>query len=74
MQLVCGLLQAYPVTKSLYTRAHDLFSQQLLETSRHRFRDRSDVVPHFLANWIGIYENSAVRLKDRDFPSNSYLK
>lgn len=64
------LHQAYPMTKSLMRRAHELFADKFDITVRHQMRSKQDIMPHFLAAWIGIYEKNAIRLEDSSTPSN----
>jgi len=68
------LHQAYPCTKSLYTRAHALFGDALTKTTKNTFRDHSDVISFFLASWTGIYENKAHKLPSDQYPSHKYIK
>jgi len=68
------LHQAYPNTKSLFSKAHESFHHELVSTTQHTFRQRSDIIPHFLASWIGIYTGQAVRLSRNQYPSNKYIK
>jgi hypothetical protein len=68
------LHQAYPCTKTLFARAHELFGTQLAETTKHQFRDKNDVISFFLASWIGIYEGKAVRLSQQQYPASKYVK
>jgi hypothetical protein len=64
------LHQATPVTKSLYKVAEKLFKRSFDRTRKNRFRSKADVIPYFLAVWVGIYSGDAVRLDKADELSN----
>eukprot|EP00301_Raphidiophrys_heterophryoidea_P005742 c12377_g1_i1.p1 GENE.c12377_g1_i1~~c12377_g1_i1.p1 ORF type:complete len:368 (-),score=83.42 c12377_g1_i1:214-1281(-) len=68
------LHQAYPATKSLFEAAHNLFGEQLNITTSHKFRTRTDVIPLFLASWVGIYQGKAIKLSSSEYPSNVYIR
>jgi hypothetical protein len=67
------LHQAYPLTKALYKRVWRFWGQDLNRLAHHRFRTRDDVIPHYLALWLGIYKGGALRLQPRQFPSHKFI-
>lgn len=62
--------QAIPMTTGLMKLAHQLFPHAVRATAQNQFRSENDVLTYYLAAWIGIYQNSAVRLTPDQHLSN----
>lgn len=66
--------QAYPLTKSLYRKAKDLFPMAFKTTAMNRFRTREDFIPVFLALYSGFHYGTAVKLRPAEYPTNTAVQ
>jgi hypothetical protein len=67
------LHQAYPLTKSIMRRMRKTFPTAVQRTSSHRFRDKTDVLPHYLALWLALHQGNALALRSWEFPQNMFI-
>ena len=57
----------------MYEKAHLYFPEEVHATGSHQFRHKGDVLTYFLAAWIGIYEETAVRLEYEQHQSHMLI-
>ena len=55
--------QAYPLTRQLYKEMRVAFGSAVRKTVAHQFRDKTDIIPHYLALWLGLYKLQAKQLQ-----------
>jgi len=67
------LHQAYPLTRQLYKEMRSTFSAAVRETASHQFRDRHDIIPHYLATWLGLYKLQAKQLDQSQYTSAMFV-
>jgi hypothetical protein len=66
--------QAYPLTKSLYQKAKNIFPNAFKSTAMNRFRTREDFIPVFLALYSGFHDGTAVNLRPAEYPTNTAVQ
>ena len=68
------LHEAYPLTKSLYAKAKKIFPKEFGSTGGRQFRSPKDIIPHFLALFVGFHDGTAIKLGKAEFPRNTIVQ
>lgn len=67
------LHQPTPLTKMLFERMREKYGDDVDRTMWRPFRSVQDVLPHYLAVWVGLYERMAVTRKHTPNAKEIYL-